>query len=357
MIESVVHLKCKAPNYAWYLNERRWFFPVHPFLSWEYVVFVIYMCRFLSKRKAAEYGFCNAMLKLWHMYFYLCSSSIPPHSSIFSRLPLESIQECTEESKDNGSLWCGRAKLQPSFREEKDLSEEEENDMLDYLYTTQYQMGGVVAISLGRVSAPNPERYTHALFMRFQRKENLEKFYKNQFYLKVLKDHVMTYCHGLIHVDYEAEVEDEMLSIFRKGEEFNHGVEYVLLISFNEDTLGNLAEHALASLASMMLESPSLIVQFTHGLNFSPSSKEYTHGVVIRFRSVEAFEIFINSKEYKNVWHSKFQPIVNKSLPLHFSVDPVGTEIMFSTRDAAWFPLFRNKDEDTPCRVPGSERQ
>ena len=30
-----------------------------------------------------------------------------------------------------------------------DLSEEEENDMLDYLYTTQYQMGGVVAISLG----------------------------------------------------------------------------------------------------------------------------------------------------------------------------------------------------------------
>jgi len=31
----------------------------------------------------------------------------------------------------------------------QDLSEEEENDMLDYLYTTQYQMGGVVAISLG----------------------------------------------------------------------------------------------------------------------------------------------------------------------------------------------------------------
>ncbi|XP_027344393.1 uncharacterized protein LOC113856650 isoform X2 [Abrus precatorius] len=200
--------------------------------------------------------------------------------------------------------------------------------MLDYLYTTQYQMGGIVAISLGRVSAPNPEYYTHALFMRFQKKENLEKFYGNPFYLKVLKDHIMTYCHGLINVDYESEVEDEMLSIFRKGEEFNHGVEFVLLISFNEDALGNLSEHALASLTSVMLESPSLIVQFTQGLNFSPSSKAYTHGVVIRFRSVEAFEIFINSKEYKDVWLSKFQPIVHKSLSLHFSVDPVGTEIM-----------------------------
>ncbi|XP_061373760.1 uncharacterized protein LOC133316077 [Gastrolobium bilobum] len=214
------------------------------------------------------------------------------------------------------------------LRAKEDLSEEEENDMLDYLYTTQYQMGGVVAISLGRISAPNPEHYTHALYMRFQRKENLEKFYENPFYLKVLKDHVMTYCHGLINVDYESEVEDDMLSIFRKGEEFNHGVEFVLLISFNKVALGNLVEHALASLASMMLGSPSLIVQFTQGLNFSPSSKEYTHGVVIRFRSVEAFKIFIHSKEYQDIWLSKFQPIVQKSLSLHFSVDPVGTEIM-----------------------------
>ncbi|MED6216655.1 hypothetical protein PIB30_009541 [Stylosanthes scabra] len=209
-----------------------------------------------------------------------------------------------------------------------ELSEEEENDMLDHLYTTQYQTGGVVAISLGRISDPNPERLTHALYMRFQRKESLDKFYESPFYLKILKEHVMTYCHGLINVDYESEVDDEMLSIFRKGEEFNQGVEFVLLISFNNGVLGNLAEHALASLASLMLEAPSLIVQFTHGLNFSPSSKEYTHGVIVRFRSVEAFEIFIGSKEYKDVWRSEFDPIVQKYLSLHYSVDPVGTEIM-----------------------------
>lgn len=88
------------------------------------------------------------------------------------------------------------------LKAKQDLSEEEENDMLDHLYTTQYQMAGVVAISLGRISAPNPERYTHALFMRFQKKENLEKFYGNPFYLKVLKDHVMTYCHVCTNMDY-----------------------------------------------------------------------------------------------------------------------------------------------------------
>ncbi|GAU19485.1 hypothetical protein TSUD_77290 [Trifolium subterraneum] len=210
----------------------------------------------------------------------------------------------------------------------EDLSEEEENDMLDYLYTTQYQMGGIIAISLGRISAQNGDQYTHALYMRFQRKENLEKFYENSFYLKVLKDHVMTYCHELMNMDYESEVDDDMLSIFRKGEEFSHGVEFVLLLSFNAGALDNQVEHALASLATVMLESPSLIVQFTQGSNFNPSSKEYTHTVVIRFRSVEAFEIFIHSQEYKNVWLSKFQPIVQKSLSLHFLVDPVGTEIM-----------------------------
>ncbi|KAL5188745.1 Stress-response A/B barrel domain-containing protein UP3 [Glycine soja] len=249
------------------------------------------------------------------------------------------------------------------LKAKQDLSEDEENDMLDYLYTTQYQMGGVVAISLGRISAPNPERYTHALFMRFQKKENLEKFYDNPFYLKVLKDHVMTYCHGLTNVDYESEVADEMLSIFRKGEEFNHGVEFVLLISFNEDALGNQAEHALASLASMMLESPSLIVQFTHGLNFSPSSKEYTHGVVIRFRSVEAFEIFINSKEYKNQDSKLSLNLKNRhgiisssllstnlflftSLLIQWELKLCSEDgLWFSRIDAAWFPLFRNKNE------------
>ncbi|XP_054824476.1 uncharacterized protein LOC129322275 isoform X2 [Prosopis cineraria] len=214
------------------------------------------------------------------------------------------------------------------LKAKQDLSDEEEKDMLDYLYTTQYQMGGVVAISLGRISASNPENYTHGLYMRFQRRENLEGFYENPFYLKVLKEHVLTYCHGLMNVDYESEVEDEMLSIFRKGEEFNYGVEFVLLISFRDGVSAEKMKDALTSLSLLTSGSPSLIIQSTQGSNFTPSSKEYTHGAVIRFRSADAFEIFTGSKEYKDMWLSKFQPIIQKALSLHYSVDPVGTEIM-----------------------------
>jgi hypothetical protein len=35
------------------------------------------------------------------------------------------------------------------LKAKENLSDEEEKDMLDFLYTTQYQMGGIVAISLG----------------------------------------------------------------------------------------------------------------------------------------------------------------------------------------------------------------
>lgn len=36
----------------------------------------------------------------------------------------------------------------------EDIFEADENNMLDYLYTTQYQMSGIIAISLGGFSTP-----------------------------------------------------------------------------------------------------------------------------------------------------------------------------------------------------------
>ncbi|XP_042753693.1 uncharacterized protein LOC111915143 isoform X1 [Lactuca sativa] len=60
------------------------------------------------------------------------------------------------------------------------LSDKDEKDMLDFLYTFQYQMCGILAISLGRISNQNLENYTH-VFMRFQNREDLVKFYENLF--------------------------------------------------------------------------------------------------------------------------------------------------------------------------------
>ncbi|XP_022777030.1 stress-response A/B barrel domain-containing protein DABB1 [Durio zibethinus] len=209
----------------------------------------------------------------------------------------------------------------------KDISDDEQKDMLDYLYTSQYQMPGIVAVSLGQISGRAKEDYTHAVFMRFRSKEDLAKFYENPLYLEVLEEHVVPYSHGLMNVDYESEVEDDIFPVFRKGEEFNYGVEFMLLIAFVEAEIGGPAEDALMSLRELTMECPSLILQCTQGSNFN-SSKEYTHGVVIRFRSLEAFEIFFTSSGYRDVWKSKFQPIARKTLAIHFSVDPVGTEIM-----------------------------
>lgn len=98
-------------------------------------------------------------------------------------------------------------------------------------------------------------------------------------------------------MDYETEVEDDMLPIFRKGEvgikvlgkklyllmkliafevseedanhswrqEFNYGVEFVLLISFGDKAIGSV-EDALSSLERVIMGFPSLIVQSTQGL-------------------------------------------------------------------------------------------
>ncbi|XP_051151319.1 stress-response A/B barrel domain-containing protein UP3 [Andrographis paniculata] len=214
------------------------------------------------------------------------------------------------------------------LKAKEDLSEDQEKVMLDYIYTIQYYMRGVVAISLGRICDQNPECYTHAIFMRFQTKDDLANFYKNSFYLGILKEHVMPYCHGLINLDYESEVEDDILPIFRKGEEFNYGVELVLVLSFIRSSLGEAAEDAMTSLDNLAVVFPSLIVQITKGPNMNTDSTEYTHGGVIRFRSSDAFEMFLNSPQFNTMWRSKFQPIIVKAVSVHFPVDPIGTELM-----------------------------
>jgi len=52
----------------------------------------------------------------------------------------------------------------------------------------------------GRACGQNSESYTHGVYMRFQRKEDLEKFYVNPFYSRVLNEHVMPYCHVCLNM-------------------------------------------------------------------------------------------------------------------------------------------------------------
>lgn len=80
------------------------------------------------------------------------------------------------------------------LRAKTDLSDVEEKDMLDNLYTSQYHTRGIIAISLGRIEEPNDDNFTHAVYVRFQTKEDLAKFYVNS-YAQIIKEHVMPYCY------------------------------------------------------------------------------------------------------------------------------------------------------------------
>lgn len=49
-------------------------------------------------------------------------------------------------------------------------------------------------------------------------------------------------------------------------QDFNHGVEFILLISVVESALGELVEDALDTLTNLTVQFSSLIVQATQGL-------------------------------------------------------------------------------------------
>ncbi|KAG8073115.1 hypothetical protein GUJ93_ZPchr0006g44881 [Zizania palustris] len=208
------------------------------------------------------------------------------------------------------------------------ISDAEEKDMLDYLYTSQYQMRGILAVSLGRIEDPNTENFTHAVLMRFQQKDDIAKFQSSPYYSKILDDHVKPVSYGSVSVDFESEVEDDIIPLFRRGEDFNYGVEFMLLISILEGASRDSVEDALASLQKLISQYTSFIVQATLGCCLNNMDSGYSHVAVIRFPSFDDFKLFREGMEYKDMWASKFHPIVEKSLELHFTVDPVGNQLM-----------------------------
>eukprot|EP01018_Ginkgo_biloba_P034066 Gb_28450 [translate_table: standard] len=214
------------------------------------------------------------------------------------------------------------------FRAKAGFSEEQEKDMLDFLYTSQYHMRGIIAISLGRIVNENTEECTHALCMRFPSKEVLAQYYRNPFQSRVLSEYIIPYCHGSISMDYEAEVQDDIVPIFRRGEDFEYGVEFLLLLSMHEGVSVEIIDNALGAFAKIVQDFGSTIIQFTQGTNFNGDSNGYTHGITIRFPSEEALEIFTGSSSYTDMWKKKISPITSKTLVVYFLIDPIGTTIL-----------------------------
>lgn len=207
----------------------------------------------------------------------------------------------------------------------KDFTEEQEKNMLDHLFTLQYQMRGIIAVSLGRITGENSDGCTHGLLTRFPSVEALKGYYDSPIRWRIEQDYIIPHYHGLICIDYETEVEDDIAPIFRRGEDFEQGVEYMVLLQVKEGISSGVVQEALQSLSGLIKELQSLVVQHTSGTNFCMLNKGYTHGMVTRFPSEEAKEIFIHHPAYLEIVGKKFLPISNKILSLDFDVAPVGT--------------------------------
>lgn len=211
------------------------------------------------------------------------------------------------------------------FQMKKDFTDEQEKDMLDHLYTLQYQMRGIIAVSLGRISNENSDGCTQALFMRFPSAEALKEYYDSPIRWRIANEYIIPHYNGLICVDYETEVEDDIVPIFRRGEDFERGVEFLVLIQVKEGMGPDMVHKAFQAFSGLVEELGSLVVQHTSGKNFCSLNKGYTHGMVTRFPSEEAKEIFTEHPSYHEIFNKKFLPISNKILSLGFSIMPIGT--------------------------------
>uniref|UniRef100_A0A453JYY3 Stress-response A/B barrel domain-containing protein n=1 Tax=Aegilops tauschii subsp. strangulata TaxID=200361 RepID=A0A453JYY3_AEGTS len=100
---------------------------------------------------------------------------------------------------------------------------------------------------------------------------------------------------------FESEVEDDIIPLFRRGEDFNYGVEFMLLISFLETASRESVEDALAHLQKLIIHYSSFIVQATSGCCLDHMDSLYSHASVIRFPSIDDFKLFKESTEYKDV--------------------------------------------------------
>ncbi|KAK3150247.1 hypothetical protein QOZ80_3AG0230770 [Eleusine coracana subsp. coracana] len=79
------------------------------------------------------------------------------------------VSKCNVLESSNGAPSGGLVKKRKIvehiilLRAKPNISDVEEKDMLDYLYTSQYQMRGILAVSLGRIEDPNRENFTRCL--------------------------------------------------------------------------------------------------------------------------------------------------------------------------------------------------
>lgn len=215
------------------------------------------------------------------------------------------------------------------FKMKDDLTEEQEKQMLDSLWSLQYQVKNVLCTTVGRLVKKTPEGYTHALFSRFPNKQAVDEYMESPARWRVAQDLVIPYFHGLLILDFEAEVEDDIETIFRRGDDFQEGVEHFLFFRFKENVSSDAIDKFLKAADSLPAKFGEL-VQLTVGANFGSKSKDiYTHGLVARLPSEEALSEYEKLLQKDPMWVEATESMeTSQTIVANFVVSPIGKTVM-----------------------------
>ncbi|CAI5484851.1 unnamed protein product [Closterium sp. Yama58-4] len=209
-----------------------------------------------------------------------------------------------------------------------DMAEESEGDMLSHLYSLQYHYPHLLAISLGRIVAKRPVGFSHALFARFPSRRALDGFLALPALATAMEQFVTPSCTDTLSLSYEAQVEADIESVFRRGDAYERGVEHVVLLRAKpavEAEKQSAMVEALAALPQAM--DAHILVQLTAGANFAvDTAKGFTHGLVARFPSEEALDAYNKHPSHRQVLRQHVLPLSESILAVDFHVDPVGRE-------------------------------
>jgi hypothetical protein len=185
------------------------------------------------------------------------------------------------------------------FKMKDDLTEDQEREMLEALFTLQYQCKGVLYLSVGSLLEKTVEGYTHGLFARFATKADVDAYMEHPGRWAIAKELIIPYYNGLVMLDVEDEVADDLESVFGREYAQCGGVDHFVLFKVKEGTSQESVEAMLQSFKDLAASlDPSILFQLTSGKNISPVGKGYTHGFIARIQSEEALEAFTKSEGY-----------------------------------------------------------
>ncbi|GAQ85909.1 Stress responsive alpha-beta barrel domain protein [Klebsormidium nitens] len=209
-----------------------------------------------------------------------------------------------------------------------DLTEEAEKEMLDHLWSLQYKFREMLATSVGRIYSKRSGGFTHALYARFPNMESAENYEYSPASLAVLQSYVQPLCEDSLSVSFEANVENDVEAIFRRGDHWNEGVEHVVLLKVKEGTPQESVTSLLTDMEDLQAAAAPNVVQLTIGSNVSSRSKGYTHAMVVRCPSEDDLAAYNKHPKHRDILRKKVLPNCGSLLAVDYSIDPIGERLM-----------------------------